>query len=55
MFPGPAFKWSGGDYVTRANANFVAMVKRVLELTGIDSSCFNGHSFCIVAAGFEVK
>ena len=48
MTPGPAFKWSDGHYLTRAN--FVTEVKRALELTGRDSSCFNGHSFRIGAA-----
>ena len=55
--PGPLFIWSNGQYLTRAH--FVAEVQKALELSGVDSSDFNGHSFRIGAAttaaanGFE--
>ena len=55
--PGPLFIWSSGRYLTRAH--FVAEVQKALELSGVDSSDFNGHSFRIGAAttaaanGFE--
>lgn len=55
--PGPLFIWSSGQFLTRAH--FVVEVQKALELSGVDSSDFNGHSFRIGAAttaaakGFE--
>lgn len=45
---GPLFTWANGRYLTREK--FVAGVRRALELAGLDSRSYAGHSFRIGAA-----
>ena len=45
---GPLFIWESGLFLTREN--FVAAVRKALEMAGLEASDFNGQSFCIGAA-----
>ena len=45
---GPLFIWKSGLFLTWEN--FIAAVRRALEVAGLETSDFNGHSFRIGAA-----
>ena len=51
--PGPTFRFRDGKPLTRVR--FVAEVKKALDQSGVDSSCYSGHSFRSGAATTAVK
>ena len=51
--PGPLFIWANGRYLTREK--FVTGVRRALELAGLDSKRYAGHSFRVGAATIAAR